>query len=195
MRMYEGSIVDAVRLRTIQGSDVQVPATHAPLTHLQFRRFAGCPICNLHLRTLVTRRDEIASAGIHEVIVFHSEAETMRPFQGDLPFDVVADPNRELYRRFGVGTSLWSVADPRAWVAYARGVLARHPASSRQGEGGHLGLPADFLLTQEGRIAACKYGAHAADQWAANELLELARTRGAPTAPAQNDPCPEQETA
>jgi hypothetical protein len=38
-------------------------------------------------------------------------------------------------------------------------------------EGGRLGLPADFLIDQEGRILACKYGEHAYDQWSVDELL------------------------
>jgi len=38
-----------------------------------------------------------------------------------------------------------------------------------------LGLPADFLVAQDGRILALKYGVHANDQWSVDELLSLAR--------------------
>jgi hypothetical protein len=41
-------------------------------THLQFRRFAGCPICSLHLQSVAARHREIAAAGIREVVLFHS---------------------------------------------------------------------------------------------------------------------------
>jgi hypothetical protein len=40
--------------------------------------------------------------------------------------------------------------------------------------GGRLGLPADFLISSEGRILECKYGTHAYDQWSVDELLHLA---------------------
>jgi hypothetical protein len=43
------------------GATVPVPDPEL-LVHLQFRRFAGCPVCNLHLRTVVTRHDEIRAA-------------------------------------------------------------------------------------------------------------------------------------
>jgi hypothetical protein len=45
------------------------------IVHLQFRRFAGCPVCNLHLQSFVRRHAEIAAAGVREVIVFHSTTE------------------------------------------------------------------------------------------------------------------------
>jgi peroxiredoxin len=151
-----------------------VPSTSGRLTHLELRRFAGCPICNLHLRQIARRHDDLVAAGIHEVAVFHSEAQTMQPFQGDLPFDVVADPKRDLYRLFGVESSFRSVADPRAWGALVRGIVAPHPSSGFVGEGGHLGMPADFLFDASGRVLACKYGAHADDQWSVDELLALA---------------------
>jgi hypothetical protein len=34
-----------------------------------------------------------------------------------------------------------------------------------------LGLPADFLIASDGRVLACKYGAHAYDQWSVDEIL------------------------
>jgi hypothetical protein len=98
----------------------------------------------------------------------------MRPFHADLPFDVVADPTHELYGRFGVETSVRSVVDPRAWGAFFRGMTARHPKAAMTGEGGHLGLPADFLIDGRGCVVARKYGVHADDQWSVEELLALA---------------------
>jgi peroxiredoxin len=150
------------------------------LTHLQFRRFAGCPICNLHLREVAKRHAELVALGVQEVAVFHSEAETMRAYQGDLPFHVIADPQRLLYRKFGVEASLRSVADPRAWGAMVRGMFASHPSGAFTGEGGHLGMPADFLIDAKGRVLASKYGVHADDQWSALELLALAKKHAAP---------------
>lgn len=172
--MQPGDVIDPIQLTTIRGASVAVP-TSARWTHLQLRRFAGCPICNLHLRGVARRHTEITALGVHVIAVFHSTAETMRPFQADLPFDVVADPDKALYRLFGAETSLRSVADPRAWGALVRGVFASHPSGMGTGEGGHLGLPAEFLIAKGGRIAACKYGTHADDQWSVDELIERAR--------------------
>ena len=41
--------------------------------------------------------------------------------------------------------------------------------------GGAFGLPADFLIAPDGRLAAVKYGRNAYDQWTVDELLEHAQ--------------------
>ena len=45
--------------------------------------------------------------------------------------------------------------------------------------GGHLGLPADFLIARDGRVLACKHGRHANDQWTVDELLAHAYSANA----------------
>jgi peroxiredoxin len=165
-------------LVTIHGKPVLIPDTER-LVHLQFRRYAGCPVCNLHLRSIARRHEDLVAAGIGEVAVFHSNAETMLEFQGQLPFAVIADPGRKLYDEFGVGRmSPLAALDPRAWRAAAR-ALTRAPSlrgATGRGEE-HLGLPADFLISPDGRVLAAKYGKYTDDHWSVDELLDLARDR------------------
>ncbi|WP_051407343.1 hypothetical protein [Nocardia sp. CNY236] len=91
------------------------------------------------------------------------------------PFSVVADPDRVLYREFGVEPSLAAVAHPRTWVQSARGLIQQRSvrAALERGED-RLGRPADFLIAPDGPVLACKYGAHADDQWPVEEILSLA---------------------
>jgi peroxiredoxin len=155
------------------------------LLHLQFRRFAGCPVCDLHLHSIAKRHDEIVSAGIREVAVFHTGADELRSFTKELPFAVVADPDKRLYAAFGVQASPRALLNPRAWFPILRGVLRslgrivrdKQPVTSFNPEGGKLGLPADFLIGKDGRILACKYGEHIYDQWSVDELLAHTRNR------------------
>ncbi len=177
-RLTVGQRAPELTAMSLAGATVAIPDPEA-MVHLQFRRFAGCPVCNLHLRGFAARVDELRAAGVREVAVFHSDAATMRPYQGDLPFDVIADPGRALYRQFGVEAGWRSILDPRAWGAMVRGMFGR--ASPFRGEGGHLGLPADFLIAPHGAIVAARYGRHAADHWSFDDLLALAAAhRSAP---------------
>lgn len=170
--------VSARTLTTITGVEVSLPDPDR-LIHLQFRRFAGCPVCNLHLRSIVRRRDEIEAAGIREVVLFHSSATTLRKYATELPLDVIADPARTLYREFGVESAPRALLDPRAWPAIVRSIalevraVRRHEKQAPPGraEGGRLGLPADLLIAPDGRVLAAKYGVHADDQWSVDELL------------------------
>ncbi|MEU8711289.1 peroxiredoxin-like family protein [Streptomyces sp. NPDC093272] len=192
--MAPGSAVPPRSLTTVLGDPVTVPdATRA--VHLQFRRFAGCPVCNLHLRSVVRRHHEITAAGIREVVVFHSPAAELRPHTADLPFAVVADPDKRLYREFGVERSPRALLDPRAWLPILRAVVSgvgqvvrgREHLPSRSPHGGRLGLPADFLIAPDGRVLAARHGEHAYDQWSVDELLDLA-ARLAPAPPPAPSP-------
>jgi hypothetical protein len=112
-------------LTTIHGKAIRIPDLDR-LTHLQFRRYAGCPACNVHLRSIARRHDEILSSGMQEIVVFHSKRETMLDFQGELPFAAIADPEKKLYAEFGVGRMIWlSAFDPRSWRAVYRALIAQ----------------------------------------------------------------------
>jgi peroxiredoxin len=181
-----GSIITARELTGVSGDAVPIPDPDR-LVHLQLRRFAGCPICNVHLQSIVRRHDEIANAGVREVVVFHSTDQELRHYVGDLPFAVVGDPTKALYDEFGVGWSPRSVLDPRALapvlVPIARQQIGRIRAHQQVNNphptGGHLGLPADFLIGSDGRVLACKRGRHANDQWTVDEVLAHAYSENA----------------
>ncbi|GAA2437890.1 peroxiredoxin-like family protein [Streptomyces lavendulocolor] len=180
-QLTPGSVVGSRTLAPVCGPPVTVPADDR-LVHLQFRRFAGCPVCNLHLRSVVRRHDEIEAAGVREVVVFHSPAGQLREYAAELPFAVVADPGKRLYAEFGVGSARRALLDPRVWPHVLRALLrstvmlvrGREGLPSRRQPEGRLGLPADFLLAPDGTVLAVKYGEHAYDQWSVDELLELA---------------------
>ena len=159
--------VPSRELTTVGGETIRVP-DDAGIVHLQFRRYAACPVCNLHLRTFARRYDEIVRARIIEIAVFHSPADELRGH--DLPFALVADPARALYKEFGVEKSIRSVFDPRACGAMLRGIAAFGVTLPRLGES-PFGLPADFLISPGGVLIDHKYGSHADDQWSVDELL------------------------
>lgn len=165
-------------LSTFNLGPIRVP-DRTRLVHLQLRRYAGCPICSLHLRSFALRHSEIVAAGVLEVAVFHSSAAELARVHADLPFAIVPDPERRLYAELGVDTSPWAVLAPRAWAAALRAVLTRASADPTAGMAdGSFGLPGDFLIAPAGRIVAHKRGAHADDQWSVDELLGLVRREG-----------------
>jgi hypothetical protein len=171
------------QLLSISGEPVSIPDGKR-LIHLQLRRFAGCPICSLHLHAVAERHDDIVAAGVREVVVFHSTAEELLAHGANWPFDVVADPDRRLYREFGVEPSARALLDPRAWPPTVRSLLRAAPAILAEGRsapskhplGGRLGLPADILIDGDGRVLAGKQGSHAYDQWSVDEVLGQVRS-------------------
>jgi peroxiredoxin len=174
-----GQVLAERDLLTVTGDRVRTPDPER-FVHLQFRRFAGCPICNLHLRSLVDRHDDILAAGIREVAVFHSSEAELLAHHRAVPFALVADPEKRLYREYGVEAAPRALLDPRAWRPALRGMFRKRRPWRLDLHGGPLGLPAEFLIDTEGRVRACKYGAHAYDQWTVDELLTLAQAAARP---------------
>lgn len=182
--------VDALADATVVGPGRAWPPPAQEVTHLQFRRFAGCPICNLHLRRVAQRLPEIEAAGIREVIVFHSTEAELDRYLDELPFVAVADPTRRLYRAIGAETSPLALLHPRLWPSLPRIVVEMARAMGRgrfplHPTGGEFGRPADVLLAPDGRVLAAHYGDHADDQWEVDEVLALHREAGTgePVAP------------
>ena len=178
-----GDTFATLELVTASGQRVRVPADRE-YVHLQLRRFAGCPICNLHLRSIVRRYGEIRAAGMREVVVFHSTAAELNKYEAELPFPLIADPDRDLYQRLGVERGPGSLLRRRVLRAMIAGQTAavmkrsamRRPLGPLTPTGGLLGLPADFLIAPDGRLVALKYGEHAYDQWTVDELLGYAKS-------------------
>jgi len=139
-----GDIFPTLELTAASGQRVTIHDPGGGHVHLQLRRFAGCPICNLHPRSIVNRHDEIRSGGIWEVVVFHSTAKELAKHKGEMPFPLIPNPGRALYRQLGVEREPSSLLSGGALRAAMAG-------------------PADFLIARDGRIAAVKYGKHAYD--------------------------------
>jgi peroxiredoxin len=181
-KLKPGDVVPPRVLIGVSGAAVAMPDP-VRLVHLQFRRFAGCPICNLHLRSFAQRLAEVDAAGVREVVVFHSTDAEMRRYEDHLPFAAIGDAEKKLYREFGVEAGPGSLLHPRALLAILRSIVPvtvetiarRRQVANLSPHGGRLGLPADFLIATDGRVLAAKYGTHADDQWSVNEVIALAQ--------------------
>lgn len=171
-KIQPGEVWPISEMSAVGGGLVRVPGA-TPWTHVQFRRFVGCPICNLHLRQFARRKAELDQCGVAEVVVFASTRESLAKHASKSPFAMIADPTRELYRRAGLERSAWAMLHPKAWLAGMRGLV-----TAGAGFPGHVAevnaTPADFLIDAQGVVRASKYGRHADDQWSFDELMRLA---------------------
>lgn len=174
MKFKAGDHIEPRELESINFGQISLPH-ESLITHIQFRRFAGCPICNLHLQSFNKRFTALEQAGIAEVVVFHSSKEDMLKYHADAPFPMIADPSKRLYKELGVESSLTSIMHPQAWLPAVKGLFANGAALPGRGES-PLGLPADFLIQSDGKILAAKYGQHADDHWSVDEVIDLAKS-------------------
>ena len=134
----------------------------------------------LSVRQFAARAEEFERRGLPLVRVFHSPVEALRDYaEGEraVPFPVLADPRRRVYREYGIGGS---------WLDFlrARGALGRVREATRQGlkprwrdalRDGIGGSPADFLIDETGVLVRVHYGEHHADSITVEEALRWAR--------------------
>lgn len=151
-------------------------------TLLSFLRYASCPSCLLYVRELVAQHGVLDGAGIDVVVVFHSPAARIRRHTARLgvPFRVVADAERSLYRRFAVRASwprlITSFLRPSFLPAYAKSLVFGYWGGAIDGELARM--PADFVIDERGDIVLARYGEHIGDHVRVADVVALrARTR------------------
>jgi hypothetical protein len=137
-------------------------------------------MCNLCVRELMLGTAELESHQVVWVAVFHSPpAQLERHLHSDAPRHVVADPGRELYELYGVG---------RSWLGMFLTMLVpsfywRFLRASALGYwGGAIddsfhSMPADFLVSPEGKIRLAHYGRHIGDHAQIHSIVSAAENR------------------
>lgn len=181
VRIAVGDIFPIKQLKTVSKETINIVNADKVL-HLQLRRFAGCPICDLHLQSFVKRYEDIRRADIEEVVLFHSTDEEIRQYEADLPFKVVADPRKDVYKTVGVESSVSALLDlrilqrmPFFFFDMMKDTMSgKRKLAPFKPNGGVLACPADFIIGKDGHVLAVKYGEHAYDQWSVDEMLRHA---------------------
>lgn len=176
-KLTRGTQLKPYQLLDIHGQPINIPES-GRWTHIQFRRYSGCAVCNLHLHSFITRHNELAASHIQEVVVFNSTPERILADLPQSPLRLISDVDKHLYTQFGVGTAVMAVFNPAVWIPAMRGA-AQFGVRLPRDEETSWGLPADFLIDEEGKIVAVHYGKHANDQWSLDQLLTLVSHEGA----------------
>jgi peroxiredoxin len=176
MRIGVGQKIGRFVWHTSAGTTTTIPDAGGSLVNLQFSRWAGCPICNMHLASFRSRAREIEDAGVKVVVVFHSPEEDVIELRGDIPFALIPDPDKRYYRAFGVEQSAFFLMSKKAFASLRREAKQGHRAQRIRG--GVLGLPASFIIDKNGAVLAAHYGRHADDNLGVDDVLRIARSEG-----------------
>lgn len=184
MQLQEGDAAPPFQLDDILGRPAVVPSGRSRNHLLSFFRNAGCAICNLRLAQLIERAPLYERLGLEVVAVFESSPDRVREqFQARaVPFPILANPQAELYDRYGVESSAEKVTltmerpDTEAVIqsaAEAGFLLTPEEGSNFQR------IPADFLIRTDGVIQIAYYGEFVFDHLPLDVIEE---TVGAPAA-------------
>lgn len=119
---------------------------------LAFYRYASCPLCNLHINLIIQRFDEVQSAGLVFLPVFQSAPEEVRKYAGkkELPFQIICDPQEEIYKLYNVGKSYGGFLSFSVMAKGMKAMIGGHMPGKMEGEVSRL--PSEFLIDENFEI-------------------------------------------
>ncbi len=160
MRLRAGESAQPFEVTDIFGGRINLRDFEGQKLMLSFYRYASCPLCNLRVHQLASRFDEFKANNLNLLAFFQSPQASIAKYVGrqDVPFPIVADPEREVYRQYGVESS---------WAGFFMAGVTKLPhliKASLKGflpgkmEGKTALVPADFLIGPDLKIEVVYYG-------------------------------------
>jgi len=165
MRIEMNDPAPVFRWPDTEGNPVSITAYQGRSVMVSFYRYASCPFCNLRMAELRRISNSFQQRGLDMIAVFQSPADRIRVYAGrqHAGFPVLPDPERQLYRLYGLEVS---------WSGMAKAFVRRFPAMIKAFAKGYLPgtvegeihrLPADFIIDPQGRVAVAYYGSDIGD--------------------------------
>jgi len=139
---------------------------------ITFLRPIWCPICNARTHELIEYYQEMKEKGIEVIAVYPSSEEKLRGYVKDIeiPFIVIADPEEELFKLYGVERSEAKykrvMKEERALNALKRGQELYKKHGNNYGGSKNVTaaiIPADFIINQSQIIKVAHYGGFVGD--------------------------------
>lgn len=91
----------------LDGRDVAIEDFRERKLLLAFFRYGACPPCNLRMTFLIEAYPRWQEQGLDVIAVFESPAERLLETVASqpIPFPMIPDPSRALYKQYGVTVS------------------------------------------------------------------------------------------
>ena len=170
-RLQTGDPAPIFTIPSLEGSDVALDDYRGRKLLLSFFRYGACPLCNLRTALLIDAFPRWQVRGLDVVAVFESPAERLLETvaRDPIPFAVIPDPDRVLYKQYTVTAS---------WLGFLIGAVRFRAVRSAfqrgfypgKGEGAIAQLPAEFLIGPDLTIARVYYGKDIGDHLPFSEI-------------------------
>lgn len=173
-KLQVGALAPPIEGEGLDGRPVTLSALRGKWVLVSFHRYAACPVCNVTIRDYVRRHQDVRSAGLEVLAVFHSPRQRLLEYLPSTPRDItiIADPGMVLYERYGAGARVRSLLDPRTLFMGVQsvGVGSFNPL---QADGPAHSVPSEFVIDPAGRVRHLRHGAYPGDVMSVDEVLTL----------------------
>ena len=151
MALISGQTAPDFTVTDIDGNTIRLSDYEGKKVLLCFFRYAGCPFCNLLLRSLIERYPKLHEQGL-EIIAFMQSPRTgvtdhsVDKRYPETPFPLIADPERDIYKLYGVSPSFAKFSRSMVTVPKLLPSLYRHHLRQGKIDGSFFLIPAFFLI-------------------------------------------------
>ncbi len=172
MRLKDGEKAIDFSVIDLSGRKITLQDFKDKKVLLSFFRYASCPLCNLRISQLIQQYENLNEKGIVILAFFQSPKESMLEYVGkqNVPFPLIPDPKREIYRLYRV---------EKSWFKYVIGGISwkmfkalRKGYKIKDQEGKQNLVPADFLI-EKMIIKKAYYGKTIADHISFKEINQF----------------------
>lgn len=181
MKLTSGQKAPQFNVNDTFGNSIRLESFKGKKLLVSFFRDVTCPFCNLRIRDLLKKREDLEKEGLNMVFFFESSSEQLnnsRFHQKASPIPLVGDPEMNIYKKFGVEKSMAKVLK----------TLVQSGTFSAKKEGESLGaptkkenhtsmglIPADFLIDENLVVKEAYYGSHVRDHLPTTAIISFAR--------------------
>lgn len=109
MKLKEGQRAIDFTTTDIHGNEVKLSDYKGKKIIITFMRNVSCPFCNVRVHRLMGTSVALEHTGTQMIILFESTAEKLKSsvlHKGILPWPIIGDPERKLYKKYGVEKSV-----------------------------------------------------------------------------------------
>ncbi len=143
-------------------------------------RYIGCPSCRYDVDELSSHAEAFAKKGVSLLVLMQSSVENIRKtYPGGLPFEILCDPDQEIYRSLSIDPAQ-SMEQLRPESEAGKERMAKKFNAIREMgithgeyEGNEQQLPAFFILEKDLTVAHAHYAADLVDMPDVEEALAM----------------------
>ncbi len=178
MRLSNHTNAPSFSIHNLNGEIFDLSTPRSKLLLLAFFRYASCPLCNLRVHELIKNYQGMKD-DLEIVAIFQSPTPKIQQYVGtqDIPFTVLPDPNKILYKLYGVENSWLGFA--KAWtlkISQVLNAVIKHKYLPGSVEGEIHRIPADFIIDTDNKILKAYYGKDIGDHLPLDEIHSLIKT-------------------
>lgn len=167
-------IAPEISANSVTDEPISLKAMRGKKVLIKFHRFSGCPICQFQVHEFINNQQELNAAGIETILFMHSSKnKILSNFTEVKGLHIIADKQKAFYKKYETGFSWKKFFLLSTWRILFASLFRGFFPQFNKFEGGVTGVPADFLIDENGKIKELKYGKHFGDSWSVKDVLHI----------------------